>query len=363
MLHICISLSVALVYAILIFVFAKGWDKTALFTAEPESVPDPWLSVVVACRNEALQLPSHLLALQNQSIRNFELILVNDNSSDDTSVVMESAKSSFNNITIVDCKGNGKKQALKAGIQVASGELIVTTDADCRPHPEWIATICSFMHRHPTDLLIGPVNTHRPNSFREKLQQLEFVTLVASGAGAAGAGLPIMCNGANLAFTKKAWLESQTDLHEEQISGDDVFLLLSIKKRKGTIRFLKSEKAMVTTAVAPDLKSFVRQRMRWTSKAPAYTDFHLILTALSVFGISVVQLALLFLSFLSVQYFIGFLTVFCIKLLIDFIFCMKIKDFFSLQLSLQLLLSLSFLYPFYITTVVVLTATSRKKKW
>jgi cellulose synthase/poly-beta-1,6-N-acetylglucosamine synthase-like glycosyltransferase len=363
MLLICISLSVALVYAILIFVFAKGWDKTALFTAEPESVPDPWLSVVVACRNEALQLPSLLLALQNQSIRNFELILVNDNSSDDTSVVMESAKSSFNNITIVDCKGNGKKQALKAGIQVASGELIVTTDADCRPHPEWIATICSFMHRHPTDLLIGPVNTHRPNSFREKLQQLEFVTLVASGAGAAGAGLPIMCNGGNLVFTKKAWLESQTDLHEEQISGDDVFLLLSIKKRKGTIRFLKSEKAMVTTAVAPDLKSFVRQRMRWTSKAPAYTDFHLILTALSVFGISVVQLALLFLPFLSVQYFIGFLTVFCIKLLIDFIFCMKIKDFFSLQLSPQLLLSLSFLYPFYITTVVVLTARSRKKKW
>ncbi len=363
MLFICISLFVALIYAILIFVFAKSWDKTALFTAEPESVPDPWLSVVVACRNEALQLPSLLLALQNQSIRNFELILVNDNSSDDTSVVMELAKSSFNNITIVDCKGNGKKQALKAGIQVASGELIVTIDADCRPHPEWISTICSFMHRHPTDLLIGPVNTHTPNSFREKLQQLEFVTLVASGAGAAGAGLPIMCNGANLAFTKNAWFESQTDLHEEQISGDDVFLLLSIKKRKGTIRFLKSEKAMVTTAVAPDLKSFVRQRMRWTSKAPAYTDFHLILTALSVFGISVVQLALLFLSFLSVQYFIGFLTVFCIKLLIDFIFCMKIKDFFSLQLSPQLLLSLSFLYPFYITTVVVLTATSRKKKW
>ena len=219
------------------------------------------------------------------------------------------------------------------------------------------------MHRHPTDLLIGPVNTHTPNSFREKLQQLEFVTLVASGAGAAGAGLPIMCNGANLAFTKKAWLESQTDLHEEQISGDDVFLLLSIKKRRGTIRFLKSEKAMVTTLAAGSLKSFVHQRMRWTSKAPAYTDFHLILTALAVFGISTSQLILLFLSFLSAQYFIGFLTVFCIKLLIDFIFCMKIKDLFSLQLSPQLLLSLSFLYPFYITTVVVLTATSRKKKW
>ncbi len=363
MLFICISLFVALVYAILILVFAKGWDKTAPFTADPESSPALRLSVVVACKNEALHLPTLLLALQTQSIKTFELVLVNDNSIDDTSVVMESAKSSFNNITIVDCKGNGKKQALKAGIQAATGELIVTTDADCRPHPEWIATICSFMHRHPSDLLIGPVNTPTPNSFREKLQQLEFVTLVASGAGAAGAGLPIMCNGANLAFTKKTWLESQSDLHEEQISGDDVFLLLSIKKRRGTIRFLKSEKAMVTTTVAPDLKSFVRQRMRWTSKAPAYTDFHLILTALSVFGISVAQLALLFLSFISIQFFIGYLTVFCIKLLIDFIFCMKIKDFFSLQLSPRLLLSLSFIYPIYITTVVVLTVTSRKKKW
>ncbi len=363
MLFICISLLVALIYAILILVFAKGWDKMPRFTAEPESTPALRLSVVVACKNEALHLPALLLALQNQSNKDFELVLVNNNSTDDTSAVMESAKSIFNKIIIVECRENGKKQALKAGIQAATGEMIVTTDADCRPHPEWIATICSFLHKHPSDLLIGPVNTSAPISFLGKLQQLEFVTLVASGAGAAGAGMPVMCNGANLAFTKKAWLESQTDLHEEQISGDDVFLLLSIKKRRGTIRVLKSVKAMVTTAVAPDLKSFVRQRMRWTSKAPAYTDFHLILTALAVFGISVVQLGLLFLSFLSIQFFIGYLTVFGIKLLVDFIFCTKLKNFFSLQLSPRLLLSLSFLYPFYITSVVVLTATSRKKKW
>ncbi len=363
MLFICISLLVALIYAILILVFAKGWDKMPRFTAEPESTPAFRLSVVVACKNEALHLPALLLALQNQSNKDFELVLVNNNSTDDTSAVMESAKSIFNKIIIVECSENGKKHALKAGIQAATGEMIVTTDADCRPHPEWIATICSFLHKHPSDLLIGPVNTSAPISFLGKLQQLEFVTLVASGAGAAGAGMPVMCNGANLAFTKKAWLESQTDLHEEQISGDDVFLLLSIKKRRGTIRFLKSEKAMVTTLAAGSLKSFVRQRMRWTSKAPAYTDFHLILTALAVFGISVVQLGLLFLSFLSIQFFIGYLTVFGIKLLVDFIFCTKLKDFFSLQLSPQLLLSLSFIYPFYITTVVVLSAISRKKKW
>ena len=58
-----------------------------------------------------------------------------------------------------------------------------------------------------------------------------FNTLIASGAGAAGASMPILCNGANLAFTKEAWMQSRLDLVDEQMSGDDIFLLQSIKKR------------------------------------------------------------------------------------------------------------------------------------
>jgi hypothetical protein len=94
-------------------------------------------------------------------------------------------------------------------------------------------------------LIIAPVELKSNLKIFQQLQKLEFASLVASGAGAAAFGKPILCNGANLAFPKKIYSIHVNDLHNELLSGDDMFLLESVKNSKGKIRFLKSIWRMV----------------------------------------------------------------------------------------------------------------------
>jgi len=362
MLFASIALIVLSAYLILIVTFTIGWKRIPYFEQKENSNPMLNISVVVACRNEEQNLYQLLAALKNQTTSAFELVLVNDHSTDNTRKVMESVKSDFADIVILDAEGSGKKQALKQGILSAKGDLIITTDADCIPVSTWIETIGDFQLEFPSDLIICPVSMSGENTTFDTLQQFEFTTLVASGAGAAGVNMPIMCNGANLAFTKDAWLNSQHDLHDEQISGDDMFLLLSIKKRRGVIRFLKSSEAFVYTSTAPTLKSFIRQRQRWTSKSTVYTDWQVIFTACTVFLVSLIQIALLAFAIYDLSYLYLFVVVFVVKYLADLLLLSKVSGFFELKHTIVNAFMLSLLYPFYIV-VVAITGLISKPTW
>lgn len=356
------SLIVLSAYIILIVTFTIGWKRIPYFEQNKNSNPTLKISVVVACRNEEQNLYQLLAALKNQTTSAFELVLVNDHSTDNTRKVMESAKSDFADIVILDAEGSGKKQALKQGILSSRGDLIITTDADCIPECTWIETITAFQHEFPSDLIICPVGMSGNKTAFDQLQQLEFSTLVASGAGATGVNMPIMCNGANLAFTKEAWLQSQHELHDEQISGDDMFLLLDIKKRRGVIRFLKSSEAFVSTSTVPTFKSFIRQRQRWTSKSTAYTDWQVIFTACTVFLVSLIQIALLAFSIYDLLYLYLFAVVFVVKYLADLLLLSKVSGFFELKHMVVNSFMLSLLYPFYIV-VVAITGLMSKPVW
>ena len=192
---------------------------------------------------------------------------------------------------------------------------------------------------------------------------LEFTTLVASTAGAAGAGMPILCNGANLAFKKNVWLESQADLHNEEQSGDDMFLLESVKKRKGIIRFLKSESAFVATEQVNTLGEFIKQRRRWSSKSTAYTDWQIIVTACLILSINLLSLSLLTLSFYNSNVFVVFLSLFLFKYAIDTAFLYSVRNFFQLNFIWIYSLLLSLIYPFYIVFIAFSALLFKPTKW
>jgi cellulose synthase/poly-beta-1,6-N-acetylglucosamine synthase-like glycosyltransferase len=321
------------------------------------------ITVVVACRNEALYLPKLLSSLAQQSFQNFELILVNDHSTDATLEVMKSAERAFKDVKVIDAKEFGKKSALKAAIECAKGNLIITTDGDCIPSFHWLESISSYYKKQPADLIICPVRLTNTESVFSGLQMLEFTSLVASGAAAAGAGMPILCNGANLAFTKKAWLKSQFDLRFDEQSGDDVFLLQSIKKRGGKIRFLKSESAFVSTEAASSISEFIKQRQRWAAKAPAYTDWQIILTACIIFSISLLELLIFAFSMYDASFWKVLIAVLTIKFIADTTFLYSVRNFFQLQKVWFYALILSFIYPFYIVFVTIIGLFFNPKSW
>jgi cellulose synthase/poly-beta-1,6-N-acetylglucosamine synthase-like glycosyltransferase len=261
----------------------------------PGKNPKIFVSVIVACRDEEINLPFLLsdISAQTYSPDLFELIIIDDNSSDSTFKVA-SGFSKIKNLKVLNNTGIGKKTAIKTGVRASAGTLIITTDADCRMGKNWLKTIVSFYDENNPEMIICPVKLDSSRDFFHKFQEIEFLSLQGITAGTAFSGDPVMCNGANLAFLKETYIKRSGNLHKELVSGDDVFLLHSIKNEPGNkIMWLESAAAMVTTKASQTLYSFISQRTRWISKAGAYNDRFTQILAIVTFVTILVQLLLL----------------------------------------------------------------------
>jgi len=363
-----LSFALTVFYLLLVFTLIRGWHRIPDFVGKTELkkgvkaiLPKP--SIVICCRNEEQNLPTLIEALRNQTHQDFELIWVNDHSTDNTLSILQNSLGLFTKAQLIQSPKPGKKQAQRTGILAATNDFIITTDADCVPHPQWIETLAEFQYKQQADLIIAPVKFDDGNSFFAKLQQLEFATLVASGLAAAGNGKPIFCNAANMAFSRESWLNSQAKLHAEEISGDDVFLLHAIKRRKGKIVPLLSPDAFVITTPSTNLKTFIHQRARWTSKAAKYTDWDSIVTGLIVSAMNALLLVLFCVGIFYTEIWNLWVYIFLIKFFVDYVFLMKIKDFFRLKLSFGMILSLSLLYPLYVGAVGLKSIFRNKSDW
>jgi hypothetical protein len=176
------------------------------------------------------------------------------------------------------------------------------------------------------------------------------MSLIGSGAGSISAGMPVMCNGANFCYEKSAFeaVGGFEDNHR-YASGDDVFLMLKINKRfgSGSVSFLKDQAAIVTTEAQTDLRSFFRQRMRWTSKSPGYKDFGIILTAVSVLLINLGILTGFVYGLLSGSW-EPFSLLLISKLIIDLPLLISVSSFMHQMRLLLYYLPVQILMPFYV---------------
>ena len=192
-------------YLLLILKYTIGWYKTQ----KKEDIDFvPKVSVVIALRNEEHHVERLLKALQSLIYphNKIEFILVNDHSSDNTFELLQEAV--INNLVLINMKAEeGKKKAILKAVTVARGEIIITTDADCIFCPNWVQTLVSYFSNDNIKLVSAPVTYEKQANIFQKLQALEFTSLIASGAGAIGSGSPIFCNGANMAYRKEIFLQ------------------------------------------------------------------------------------------------------------------------------------------------------------
>ena len=319
------------------------------------------ISVIIAARNEGTNIEKLLQSLYNQSFNKerFEVIIVDDHSTDDTSEVSENFRVLHPemNLKILKATGIGKKQAIFQALHAAENELVMVTDADCELPERWIDSMVGYFVQNNLKMLLGPVLLSPANSLFEKLQVLEHLSLIASTAGSAAIGMPVMCNGANMMYDRQAALNVEKYRTDMKIaSGDDMFLMEQFIKHYGSksVSFLLDNEAIVKTETKPNLRSFFQQRRRWASKTKAYTNWKIITTALIVllFNLSIV-------FFFVAGFFMPFFWVFFVlyvimKTLIDFPILRRITHFMKQQKLLRWVFPLEFVYPFY----VVFTAFS-----
>ncbi|MGN0187282.1 MAG: glycosyltransferase [Paludibacteraceae bacterium] len=337
-------------YVLMIAAFAVGWLRLRPFSPKmPMKTP---VSLVVCCKNEAENLPRLLASIAAQKYPNFEVVFANDHSTDKTAKILDEFCKNHTFATYFSTDGTGKKNALREAVSRATNDIIVCTDADCTLQPTHLQTIAAYFDAENPDLLLGGVRIEAQKSLFAQLQALEFASLIASTAGACALRMPIMCNGANLAFKKSVFIELSGQLCDREISGDDQFLLFAAKRARCRIRFLKAADTIVTTQPQATLGKFVRQRGRWTSKTKSYTDPQTIATACIVFATSVLILADFIGIFFNRCFIAPFAIAFSLKFMADLAILSAFLPFLSQKRLILHAPILSVLYPIYVLSSV-----------
>lgn len=319
------------------------------------------VSVLIAARNEEKNIEKLLESLKKQSFPKelFEVIIVNDHSTDNTDEIINDFinKNKELDVKLLKAEKTGKKHAISQALHSAINELIIVTDADCVLNDLWIESIVGFYQEEKCKMILAPVLLSPAENLFEKMQVLEHLSLIGSTAGSASIGFPVMCNGANMAYERKAALEVEKFRKDFDIpSGDDMFLLEQFVKCYGhnNVKFLLSKSAVVKTKTCKTIKDFFRQRRRWVSKTKSYTSWKVIVTALIVLFFNLSIISLLVSAFFVPALWSIYILLTLLKFFIDFPLLKNITNFMNQGSLLKWVLPLEIIYPFY----VVFTALS-----
>lgn len=346
---------VAVFYFSLIITILVGWYQIKPYQLSKTNHKKLKISIILAVKNEEKNIRDILDSIVQQSYpqEQYELIIVDDHSEDNSCEIIKDYCKEYRNFKLyhLSWQEYGKKRALLKGIQCANGELIITTDADCIVPVDWLAIINDFYIQHTPDLILGSVVIQDSKSVFSRLQTLELLGLIGAGAGTAGIKHPILCNAANMAFKKNVFNELQDPLNIKYISGDDIFLLLNMKKNKKKIMFLKSLKSTVYTKAAPTLKTFFAQRLRWTSKSRGYRNIDIIVSASIVLLYNIILTILLFACLFDFTYITLFIALFTTKLFINLLFLIPITSFYKKTYLLKYLFLSEIFYFIYASTL------------
>lgn len=284
MVLLLITVILFLLYSVLLLWYYLGWRSIPVY-GQQGPVPDVFISVIIPARNEEANIAALLQALLAQSYTRFEVIVVDDHSTDNTAAIVRS----FPTVALIQLQEEGinsyKKKAIATGITVASGTLIVTTDADCLPGKDWLLTIAAFYTEKKSAFIAAPVTYTCNGSPLQVFQALDFLVLQGITGAAVHYRHLSMSNGANLAYERTAFYEGGGFSGIDHIaSGDDMLLMHKIALlHPDRIHYLKSKAAIVSTQPMLSWKDFINQRIRWASKAGKYNDTRITVVLLLVY--------------------------------------------------------------------------------
>lgn len=346
----------AMLYLILISMYTYGLFKLRRVKYKPieEFIP---VTVVVAMRNEAGQIIELLKSFTQQDYPSklLKMLVIDDHSEDDTANKVNDyiSGSGSDNIQLLYNNGQGKKDALWLGLNTSRSDLVLMTDADCLLPVNWVKTMASAYMHQDVKMLLGPVRLVPSGKLLMQFQELEFLSLLASTAGAAAVKLPLMGNGANIGLDRKSAIQIKTFHDRNTVSGDDMFTLIAMRKKYGNkaVSFVYSSEAQIETQLQYSLNGFIQQRMRWVSKSRSYRDINVVLSALIVALFNFSLLLLMLASFYSSIFLLVYLLFVLFKFMIDYPLMYIYTGFAGRRKLLRWLLPLEFLYPVYVSSI------------
>lgn len=344
-------------YFFFLVVLLFGWWRMRSHSEQQPQQEPHTISVIVAMRNEAASIPALLTNLLSQDYPNYEIILVDDHSSDNTNEVVQYFKSNdpehAGKIKLIRNHGTGKKAALTSGVIAATGEIIATTDADVLVPPGWLSHISRAFSSEKIQFVMGGVSLQQDGTLFSDMQAIEFSSLIGTTASTAALKIPTMASGANMAYRRSAF-EEVGGYHDNMHipSGDDEFLLRKVAAlHNDCVRFMNEPGAVVRTRTVSTWSEFFNQRVRWAGKWRYNTSLLTMFTAVYVF---LVQLAIAtaFLH-LSLPGWVPILSLLVVRFGLEAVFLFKVCRFTGVRWSWLAFILLQLLYPFYVLLVSI----------
>ncbi|MBC7417518.1 MAG: glycosyltransferase [Pedobacter sp.] len=363
-----LSGALTLIYLLLVLSFIIGWIKLPVFKLGSKHLKTK-VSIIIAARNEEASIKKTIecLLAQNYPTALTEIILVDDHSTDRTSEIIGSY--ALRGIKLIqlnlDKKLNSyKKKAIETAIGVSSGDLIITTDADCSMGTNWLSTIVGLYEEKGFKMISSPVMFFEERNLFERMQTLEFLYLIGMGASTIGNKMPSTCNGANLAYQKTVFFEvGGFKGIDDLASGDDELLLHKIAaKYPEGIGFLKNVDAMVYTDAKRNLGEFIQQRKRWASKSTKYKNKAIIVLGVLIWSFNLSIFVNAVMGFFLPHFFLIAGWQLLAKLTIDVCFLVLITSFARRRRLLRLSPLLTILHIFYIIYIGI-AGNSGKYNW
>lgn len=252
------------------FAFAKPQKIT------PKRIP---VSVIVCAKNEAENVTKFIPLLAEQNYPDYEIVLIDDASSDDTLEIFEAFEKQYSNVRLVKVQNNeafwgNKKFALTLGIKAAKKEYLLFTDADCYPtSKDWIMNMTSQFTLHKTIILGYGAYEKIKGSFLNKIIRFETVLTAVQYFSWAKMGRPYMGVGRNLAYKREEFFKVNGFMDHMKIrSGDDDLFINQASNSKNTTICYAPE-SFTVSAPKTTYSEWFKQKRRHVSTASFYKGF------------------------------------------------------------------------------------------
>ena len=356
-----------LAYSGLLLYYRSSWLAIPSYSIPAGELPATRVTIIIPARNEEANIIDCLTSILRQDYPSdlLQVIVVDDHSTDNTISMVEK----FPLVMLVKLSdhvrgpiNSYKKKAIETALAFSTGEIIISTDADCIVNSLWIRTLVSFYSARNAKFIVMPVCFSTDRTFFNKFQELDFMSLQGITGAAVSRKSLNMCNGANMAYSAEAFKKVEGFKNIDHIaSGDDMLLMQKISMAfPGEVHFLKSKEVIVRTKPMGNLSGFINQRIRWASKADQYTDQRITAVLMVVYLLNFSLLLLpVFLIFRNSTYnfgsfhlavFQGWLLLLALKTITELYFLFPVATFFGRK---KLLVWFPFAQPFHILYTVI----------
>jgi glycosyltransferase involved in cell wall biosynthesis len=294
-------------FAVQLFFWLGLFSRLAFFKKKPAQPEKQFLSkaqqpvsIIICAKNEAKNLQKNIPYILSQTYGDFEIIVVNDNSTDNSLEILLDFQFKFPNFTIVNLQQAtlpGKKEALSAGIQKARFDIVLLTDADCRPASKnWLDHMQKALDGN-IEIGLGHGPFFSKKSFLNLFIRFESIYTAINYQSFALAGLPYMGVGRNLIYRKSLFEKAGGfQKHAHLASGDDDLFINSVAHKSNTALILEPS-AFVFSEAKSSWPGYYIQKTRHLTTGSSYKLTHKILLGALSASHFVFYISLIFLLF------------------------------------------------------------------